>query len=390
MRPPRRARPRSRPRAAPRAARRRLGRLAVEQRRRRARRGRPSCRAARRLRPRASGSSRERALEQRDEVDRVPPGVRLLHPLGEGELRRQRPEHRLGALPAGDVERLERLVDEVERVPAVEVAVVGRGGEEHVRELARRRARRGRPRRARARRPRRRAPRRSCRNQSREPRRLGRRPGSGSSGKRGGLLAESDGDVGEPVVERRRPLGGRRAAATRFIEAGRASSGRGTSPRRGARRRSRARRGRRRAPLGSASSSAIVAFASTSGMSRSSPSRSRLRWWRDRIVARAQVDEDVVAVQRDREAAQLVGELVERAAGRQVEARVVPVAREDPVADRARDGAGSPCADSGCRPRTPPRLRRTGRACAGRGGRRAGLRRAAPRATQRGRHDLLR
>ena len=56
---------------------------------------------------------------------------------------------------------------------------------------------------------------------------------------------------------------------------------------------------------------------------------------RDRIARRAQVDEHVVAVELDREAAQLVGELVERAAGRQVEARVVPVAREDAVADGA-------------------------------------------------------
>ena len=83
---------------------------------------------------------RECALEQRGEVDRVAPRVRLLHPLGEGELRGERPEHRLGALPAGDVQRLERLVHEVERVAAVEVAVVGGSGEEHVRELGRRRA----------------------------------------------------------------------------------------------------------------------------------------------------------------------------------------------------------------------------------------------------------
>ena len=55
----------------------------------------------------------------------------------------------------------------------------------------------------------------------------------------------------------------------------------------------------------------------------------------DRILARAQVDEHVVPVQSDREAAQLVRELVERPAGRQIEARVMPVAGEDPVADRA-------------------------------------------------------
>ena len=55
----------------------------------------------------------------------------------------------------------------------------------------------------------------------------------------------------------------------------------------------------------------------------------------DRIVERRQVDEDVVAPHRDREAAKLVGELVEGAARRQVEARVMPVAGQDPVADGA-------------------------------------------------------
>ncbi len=87
------------------------------------------------------GQPRERVLQQRDEVDGVAPGVRLLHPLGEGELRRERREHRLGPLPAGGVEGLERLVHEVERVAAVQVAVIGGGREEHVRELRLRRAR---------------------------------------------------------------------------------------------------------------------------------------------------------------------------------------------------------------------------------------------------------
>ena len=54
-----------------------------------------------------------------------------------------------------------------------------------------------------------------------------------------------------------------------------------------------------------------------------------------RIVRRAQIDEDIFAVQRHREAAQLVGELVEGAAGGEVEPSVVPVAREDPVAQGA-------------------------------------------------------
>ncbi len=54
-----------------------------------------------------------------------------------------------------------------------------------------------------------------------------------------------------------------------------------------------------------------------------------------RILRRAEVEQDVVAAHLDGEAAQVVGPLVERTSGRQVEAGVVPVAGEDPVADRA-------------------------------------------------------
>jgi len=80
----------------------------------------------------------EGALKQVGEVDGVAPRVGLLHPLGARELRGQRREHRLGTLPPCDVERFERLVDEVERMAAVQIAVVGRRREQHVGELARR------------------------------------------------------------------------------------------------------------------------------------------------------------------------------------------------------------------------------------------------------------
>jgi hypothetical protein len=55
----------------------------------------------------------------------------------------------------------------------------------------------------------------------------------------------------------------------------------------------------------------------------------------DGVLARTQVDEDGVTVDRDRESAQLVGELIERPAGPQVEACVMPVAGQDAVAHRA-------------------------------------------------------
>jgi hypothetical protein len=75
----------------------------------------------------------------------------------------------------------------------------------------------------------------------------------------------------------------------------------------------------------------MVAFASTSGMFRSSPSRSRSRW----CATGSNVDVDVVAAELDRETAQVIRPLVERAAGAEIEAGVVPVTREDAVGDRS-------------------------------------------------------
>ena len=56
---------------------------------------------------------------------------------------------------------------------------------------------------------------------------------------------------------------------------------------------------------------------------------------RDRVPWQAQVDVHVVALDLHGEAAQVVGPLVEGAARAEIEARVVPVAGEDPVAHRA-------------------------------------------------------
>jgi hypothetical protein len=54
----------------------------------------------------------------------------------------------------------------------------------------------------------------------------------------------------------------------------------------------------------------------------------------DHVVEWAEVDEYVVAANLDRKPAQVVGPLVEGAAGREVKAGVVPVAGEDSVAER--------------------------------------------------------
>ena len=49
------------------------------------------------------GQSRERLVDERHEVDRVSPAVRLLHPLSARELSRERREHSFGAIPPGEV-----------------------------------------------------------------------------------------------------------------------------------------------------------------------------------------------------------------------------------------------------------------------------------------------
>ena len=55
----------------------------------------------------------------------------------------------------------------------------------------------------------------------------------------------------------------------------------------------------------------------------------------DCIVRRAEIDQNGVAVELDREPAQLIRPLVERPTGREIKAGMVPVTREDPVTYRS-------------------------------------------------------
>ena len=154
--------------------------------------------------------------------------------------------------------------------------MIGGRGEEHVRELARRRAARGPRRRARAPRPRRRAPRRSCGTSAASRAGSAARPAAGRAGS-AAPARRVGGDVGERrgrAPPRARPASSRGARFMKQVSVVRPRNQ--PPPRRATPKSSPARK--TSAPLGSASSSAIVAFASTSGMSRSSPSRSRLRW----------------------------------------------------------------------------------------------------------------
>ena len=274
---------------------------------------------------------REGGLEQPDQVDRVAPGVGLLHPLGAGQLGGQRGEHRLGAAPACGVERLQRLVHEVQRVAAVQVAVVGGGGEQHVGER---------------RRPGAAADRRDERplgplgvadvdevaEPGGQPVLRGRRAGERVEREAGRLRGGVGGHVGEPMVERRRPL--------RRIQPGQQVHQTGE-------------RGQPAEPAAAATGDTEV----EPGPEHLDAARVGLQE-RDRrlrqderdvplqtvaktlalvgggIGERPGVDQHVVAVDGHWEAAQLVGELVERPAGCQVEAGVVPVAGEDAVAHR--------------------------------------------------------
>ena len=78
------------------------------------------------------GQRLEGVLQDRDQVHRVPPGVRLFHAVGTRVTGDQAGEDRFGVLPARVVEGLERLVGEVGHVAGLEVAVVGGRREEEV------------------------------------------------------------------------------------------------------------------------------------------------------------------------------------------------------------------------------------------------------------------
>ena len=63
--------------------------------------------------------------QQRHQIDRVAPRVPLLAPHRQAEGLDQRGQHPAGVLPTDPVQQLERLVHEVDDVPAVQVDVVG-------------------------------------------------------------------------------------------------------------------------------------------------------------------------------------------------------------------------------------------------------------------------
>ena len=78
------------------------------------------------------GEFLERFFQDFHEVDRPAPGVGFLHAAGVGVAAGEGADHGLGQVPAGDVQGFECLVGEVEHVAAGQVAVVGGRSEEHV------------------------------------------------------------------------------------------------------------------------------------------------------------------------------------------------------------------------------------------------------------------
>ena len=101
--------------------------------------------------PAGSAAGREEARQlargvvaQGDQIDRLAPGGRFLGAAGLRHLADDARQHVGRMLPADHVETLERLVDEVERVPAIRVGAVRLGREQQVRELGRRCAARNR------------------------------------------------------------------------------------------------------------------------------------------------------------------------------------------------------------------------------------------------------
>ena len=227
---------------------------------------------------------------------------------------------------------LERLVDEVERVAAVQVTVIGGGCEEHVGELLRRGA--GADRGDERTLPAPSASRTSMKPRNQRPNRPGSTsPGSGSSGDPRRLHRRVGGDVGQAVVER----GGALVAGQPRHEVHPARQRRQPAEPTPA-----APQGAELEPGGKRVRSAGIRVGQRDRRLREDewdvppqPVVQPLPLMRQRVVGRRQIDVDVVAVDLDRKAAQIVGPLVERAAPAEIEASVVPVAGQDAVADRA-------------------------------------------------------
>ncbi len=71
----------------------------------------------------------ERALANRDQVDRIAPHVGFLHPLAQRVTARKTRAHWLGEIARAVIERLERIVGEVQNMTCGQVAMVRSGGE---------------------------------------------------------------------------------------------------------------------------------------------------------------------------------------------------------------------------------------------------------------------
>ena len=257
-------------------------------------------------------------------------------------------------LPADQVEALQRLVDEVQRVAAVGEHAVGRRREQHVGQRRGRRAGRDR----------------------------------GQQGALGPVPVPDRDPAAEPALQRVRVRRPRRAGRGPAAAAGRRSpprpagsrgTGRGGPPPRAAapagcrgrsgwsaRRPSRRGCGRRTGrpartiPAGGTppASRPAVALATTSPRSWASPSSSRAGQCAGRVgAAEGGPDPDLAVAHPHGAGRDVVGPEVEGAATGEVEAGVVPVAGQDAVLDACPGRAGSPCAGSGCRAPRPGRGR---------------------------------
>ena len=78
-----------------------------------------------------------RLLTQRNKIDGLAPGGRFLGAMGRDHLTDDSRQQSGRVLPADQVEALEGLVDEVERVPGVGERPLGRGGEQGIGEFSR-------------------------------------------------------------------------------------------------------------------------------------------------------------------------------------------------------------------------------------------------------------
>ena len=75
-------------------------------------------------------------LQNRDQINRIAPGIRLFHARCVGIASYQAGQHRLRIFPTDNIECFKGFVGEIEGMTDINIAVIGDPSKEHIRHLA--------------------------------------------------------------------------------------------------------------------------------------------------------------------------------------------------------------------------------------------------------------